>query len=310
VARLLPIQLATLRYRVRRDPQLGLRLRLRELAANRVRFGYRRLTVLLRREGWPVNAKRIYRLYTEDGLAVRTKVRKKIARRTRVPAVKAVRPNEKWSMDFVAARLLDGRWFRVLTVVDQFTRECLLLLADSSLTGQRVARGLAQVIAERGSPTSITVDNGAEFYSRVMEAWAYQHGDFIRPGKPVENSYIESFNGRLRDECLNVEVFFALSDVRDKLARWRDDYNQVRPHSALRDATPAAFARSWQETRSAAVARTARPAEGLPARAMHGAPACEPETKTAFRPARVGSEGGAEKLLNDVPTSVLLEVVS
>jgi putative transposase len=134
-------------------------MRLRELAASRVRFGYRRLTVMLRREGWRVNAKRIYRLYTEDGLAVRTKVRKKIARRMRVPLVKATRPNEKWSMDFVAARLLDGRWFRVLTVVDQFTRECLLLLADSSLTGQKVALALSQVVAERGAPVSITVDN-------------------------------------------------------------------------------------------------------------------------------------------------------
>lgn len=163
VARLLPIQLATLRYRARRDPQLGLRMRLRELAANRVRFGYRRLTVLLRRKGWPVNAKRIYRLYSEDGLAVRTKVRRKIAHRTRIPAVKAIRPNEKWSTDFVAARSLDGRWFRVLTVFDQFTRECLLLLADSSLTGQKVALALAQVVAERDTPASITVDNRSEF---------------------------------------------------------------------------------------------------------------------------------------------------
>jgi hypothetical protein len=146
-----------------------------------------------------------------------------------------------------------------------------------------------------------------------MEAWAYQYGvqlDFIRPGKPVENSYIESFNGRLRDECLNVEVFFTLSDVRDKLAWWRDDYNQVRPHSALRDATPAAFARSWQEARSAAAARTARPAQGLPTRALQGAPVCESETKTAFRPAPAGSEGGAEKLLNEVQTTALLEVVT
>ena len=209
---------------------------MRQLAASRVRFGYRRLTVMLRREGWAVNAKRIYRLYTEDGLAVRTKVRRKIARRSRVPALRATRPNEKWSMDFVAARLLDGRWFRVLTVVDQFTRECLLLLADSSLTGQKVALALSQVIAARGAPVSITVDNGTEFASKAMDVWAYQYRvqlDFIRPGKPVENSYIESFNGRLRDECLNVEVFFTLADVRDKLERWRQDYNQVRPHSAL-----------------------------------------------------------------------------
>jgi len=150
-----------------------------------------------------VNTKRIYRLYTEDGLAVRTKVRKKIARRTRVPMLRAIRPNQKWSMDFVAARLLDGRWFRVLTVVDQFTRECVLLMADSSLTGHKVALALSQALVERGAPGSITVDNGTEFVSKAMDVWAYQHGvqlDFIRPGRPVENSYIESFNGRLRDE--------------------------------------------------------------------------------------------------------------
>jgi putative transposase len=251
VSGLMMINRSTMNHKSRRDPQHALRVRLRELAASRVRFGYRRLTVMLRREGWAVNAKRIYRLYTEDGLAVRTRVRKKIARRARVPALRATRPNEKWSMDFVAARLLDGRWFRVLTVVDQFTRECLLLLADSSLTGNKVALALSRVIAERGAPVSITVDNGTEFGSRAMDGWAYQFGvqlDFIRPGKPVENSYIESFNGRLRDECLNVEVFFALADVRDKLERWRQDYNQVRPHSALGDNAPALFAAQWAET--------------------------------------------------------------
>jgi putative transposase len=245
------INRSTMNYRSRRDPQHALRVRMRELAASRVRFGYRRLTVMLRREGWAVNAKRIYRLYTEDGLAVRTKVRKKIARRSRVPALRATRPNEKWSMDFVVARLLDGRWFRVLTVVDQFTRECLLLLADSSLTGQKVALALSQVIAARGAPVSITVDNGTEFASKAMDVWAYQYRvqlDFIRPGKPVENSYIESFNGRLRDEFLNVEVFFTLADVRDKLERWRQDYNQVRPHSALADHPPETFAARWAET--------------------------------------------------------------
>jgi putative transposase len=242
---------ATMNHQSRRDPQTALKMRLRELAASRVRFGYRRLTVMLRREGWAVNAKRVYRLYTADGLAVRTKVHKKIARRARVPAPAATRPNEKWSMDFVAARLLDGRWFRVLTVVDQFTRECLVLLADSSLSGQKVALALSLVIAERGAPLSITVDNGSEFYSRAMEAWAYQYGvqlDFIRPGRPVENSYIESFNGGLRDECLNVEVFFNLADVRAKLERWRQDYNQVRPHSSLHDQLPAVFAQHWKTT--------------------------------------------------------------
>jgi putative transposase len=212
---------------------------------------------MLRREGWGVKAKRIYRLYTEDGLAVRTKLRKKIARRARVPAPAATRPNEKWSMDFVAARFHDGRWFRVLTLAGQFTRECPLLLPGRSLSGAKVALALAQVIAERGAPVSITVDNGTEFGSRAMEAWAYQYGvqlDFIRPGRPVENSHSESFNGRLRDECLNVEVFFALADVRDKLEHWRQDYNLVRPHSALRDNAPAWFAAHWQDTAARAPA--------------------------------------------------------
>ena len=223
-------------------------MRLRELAAARVRFGYRRLTVLLRRDGWRVNAKRIYRLYTDEGLTVRTKHRTKAAGRARVPQTVATAPNQRWSMDFMSERLADGRWFRILTVVDQFTRECLCLLADQSLTGEKVTQALEPLVRQRGAPRSITVDNGSEFASRVMDAWAYRHGiqlDFIRPGKPVENGFIESFNGRLRDECLNVEVFFTLDVVREKLARWREDYNQHRPHSSLQDETPAAFAAEW-----------------------------------------------------------------
>jgi len=235
----------TLRYQHHRDPQEGLRVRLRELAASRVRYGYRRLTVLLKREGWPVNAKRIYRLYTEEGLIVRTTQRKKRAQRQRVPQGSAVRRNQKWSMDFVAQRLADGRWMRVLTVVDQFTRECLALFADASLNGEKVADVLDRIVADRGAPQSITVDNGTEFASKAVDLWAYQnavHLDFIRPGRPVENGYIESFNGRLRDECLNVEVFFSVADARHKLALWRQDYNHHRPHSSLADRTPAEFA--------------------------------------------------------------------
>jgi putative transposase len=242
---------ASLRYQSYRDPQDALRMRLREVAASRVRFGYRRLTVLLRREGWRVNAKRIYRLYTEEGLTVRTKHRTKAASRARVPHPGATAPNQRWSMDFMSARLADGRWFRILTVVDQFTRECLCLVADQSLTGQKVAEALEPVVLQRGAPRAITVDNGSEFASRVMDAWAYRHGiqlDFIRPGKPVENGFIESFNGRLRDECLNVEVFFTLEDVREKLARWQEDYNLWRPHSALQDQAPASFAAQWAAT--------------------------------------------------------------
>lgn len=242
---------ASLRYQSHRDPQVALRMRLQELAASRVRFGYRRLTVLLRREGWPVNAKRIYRLYTEEGLTVRTKHRTKAAGRARVPQAVATAPNQRWSMDFMSARVADGRWFRILTVVDQYTRECLCLLADQSLTGEQVAQALEPVVRQRGAPRSITVDNGSEFASRVMDAWAYRHKiqlDFIRPGKPVENGFIESFNGRLRDECLNVEVFFTLEDVREKLARWQADYNLLRPHSALQDQAPASFAADWAMT--------------------------------------------------------------
>jgi putative transposase len=236
---------ATLRYEHHRDPQDALRVRLRELAGSRVRYSYRRLTVMLRREGWKVNAKRIYRLYTEEGLIVRTQKRRQRAQRQRIPSGQAIRPNQKWSMDFVAQRLADGRWIRVLTVVDQFTRECPLLFADTALSGEKVAVALDAVVGRRGAPQSITVDNGTEFASKAMDLWAYQnnvHLDFIRPGRPVENGYIESFNGRLRDECLNVEVFFTLADARRKLALWQQDYNHHRPHSALADRTPAEFA--------------------------------------------------------------------
>jgi len=235
----------TLRYEHHRDPQDALRVRLRELAGSRVRYGYRRLTVLLKREGWEVNAKRIYRIYTEEGLIVRTQKRKERAQRQRVPLGQAVRPNHKWSMDFVLQRLPDGRWIRVLTVVDQFTRECLTLFADTALSGEKVATALDKVVALRGTAQSITVDNGTEFASKAMDLGAYKNGvrlDFIRPGKPVENGYIESFNGKLRDECLNVEVFFTLADARRKLGLWRHDYNHHRPHSALADRTPNEFA--------------------------------------------------------------------
>jgi putative transposase len=235
----------TLRYEHHRDPQEALRIRLRELAGSRVRYGYRRLTVLLKREGWEVNAKRIYRIYTEEGLIVRTQKRRERAQRQRIPQGRAARPKQKWSMDFVAQRLSDGRWIRVLTVVDQFTRECLVLFADNALSGEKVATALDKIVLLRGTPESITVDNGSEFASKAMDLWAYKNGvhlDFIRPGKPVENGYIESFNGKLREECLNVEVFFTLADARRKLHLWRRDYNHHRPHSALDDRTPAEFA--------------------------------------------------------------------
>jgi putative transposase len=245
-ARLIRMVRSSKRYCSRRDPQLALRRKLKELASIYVRYGYRRLTVLLRREGWKVNAKRIYRLYAEEGLIVRTKQRKKIARRQRFAMPGAMRPRQCWSMDFVSDQLADGRAFRILTRVDQFTRECVLLEAGRSISGAQVAEALQRVIESEGAaPESITCDNGSEFTGRALEAWAMKHGVqlmFIRPGRPVENGFIESFNGRLRDEFLNVEWFASLEEARKKLTAWRYHYNHQRPHSALQDRTPAAIA--------------------------------------------------------------------
>ncbi len=266
-ARLVKLAIGTLRYQSRKVFDEVLRHRLRELAGTHVRYGYRRLTVLLRREGWHVNAKRIYRLYREEGLIVRTKQRRKMARRQRVPTGIAARPNQCWSMDFVRDKLADGRSFRILTVVDQFTRECVALEADRSMTGTKVAQALEHARHERRPlPQSITVDNGSEFCSRALESWAMANEVrlcFIRPGRPVENGFIESFNGRLRDECLNVEWFSTLEDARQKLAKFREHYNQQRPHSSLADRTPAAFAALHTEKASTSLARTPEPLDGV-----------------------------------------------
>jgi len=237
---------ATLLYKSRKNPLEALRRRLREIASTHVRYGYRRLTVLLRREGWKVNAKRVYRLYGEENLKVRSAERKKIARRQRIPQAEARGPNQCWSADFVSDKLTDGHSIRILTVIDQFTRECVWLEADRSMNGAKVVTALTRAMAERGAgPDSITLDNGSEFAGRAMEAWAIETGVqlcFIRPGRPVENGFIESFNGRLRDECLNVEWFPTLATAREKLAQWQDHYNYRRPHSALDDRPPAVFA--------------------------------------------------------------------
>jgi len=253
--RVVGMRRSSARYRSHAKSQEGLRQRLKELAAIHVRYGYRRLTVLLRREGWPVNAKRIYRLYKQEGLIVRSKQRRKIARRERLPQPLAGKPNQCWSMDFVTDKLVDGRAFRILTVIDQYTRECVWLEADRSLSGVKVAAALTAAIAERGeAPASITCDNGAEFTSKALESWAMDHDVrlcFIRPGRPVENGFIESFNGRLRDECLNVSWFRSLPEARRRLLLWRAHYNQQRPHSALGDQTPEVFARKYRQPRFA-----------------------------------------------------------
>jgi putative transposase len=226
-------------------------MRLRDLALARPRFGYRRLTVLLRREGWRVNHKRVYRLYIAEGLQVRHKRRKKLASQRRVSLCVPQAPNERWTMDFMSDALADGRRFRVLTVLDSHTRECLAIEVGTHLRAPDVTTVLDDVIERRGAPELITCDNGTEFTSNHMDAWAYSRGvrlDFIRPGKPVENAFIESFNGRLRDECLNSHWFRSLREARRDIELWRLDYNQVRPHSRLGDLPPEVFAaRSWAE---------------------------------------------------------------
>lgn len=248
---LVQVHRSTFYYASHRQDDRALRMRLRDLAAARPRFGYRRLYVLLRREGWQVNHKRIYRLYGEEGLSVKTKYRRKRASHCRVTPVMPFAPNQRWSMDFVADTLDDGRRFRALTVVDLFTRECLVIEADFSLPGRRVTSVLDRISMVRSLPKIITVDNGSEFISKEMDSWAYRRGvqlDFIRPGRPVENAHIESFNGRLRDECLNAELFLTLEDARQKLAEWKSDYNKSRPHSSLGDLSPVEFAAQWSST--------------------------------------------------------------
>lgn len=230
------------------------RNRFRELAHARPRFGVLRIWVLLRREGWTVNRKRVRRLYRLEGLQLRMRVRRrKHIALHRGPAPRPIGPTERWSMDFVHDALADGRQFRVLTVVDQWSRQSPILEVGSSMSGQTVSAALDRVIEEGAVPQSITVDHGSEFMSRALEDWAYQRGvqlDFIRPGKPVENAFIEAFNGRLRDECLNVHQFTSIEDAKAKIEAWRLDYNARRPHSSLGHLTPNEFVAQRQVMRT------------------------------------------------------------
>jgi putative transposase len=225
----------------------ALRQALREKAAQRRRFGYRRLHVLLRREGWNDNHKRVYRVYRELGLQVKRRSRKHAAKWRGEKPVVAQRPNQRWSLDFMSDQLADGRRFRLLNVVDDFTRECLAVEVDTSLSGQRVARVLEQLCVMRGVPEQLVSDNGPEFISRAVDNWAYQRGvkwQHIEPGKPVQNAYVESFNGKMRDECLNEHWFERVPHARQIIQDWRWDYNEVRPHSSLANRTPREFARA------------------------------------------------------------------
>jgi len=221
-----------------------IRSRLRELAEQRRKFGAPRLHTMLRREGHRINHKRTERLYREEGLSLRLKKRKKRVSHLRVVMDRPERINQHWSMDFVSDSLYNGRRFRVLTVVDDFSRECPALEADHSLTGQRVTRVLDRIALLRGLPEVITVDNGPEFISKALDLWAFENKvrlRFIQPGKPVQNAYIESFNGRFREECLNDNVFISLAGARTIIEAWRQDYNTARPHSSLSDMTPEEF---------------------------------------------------------------------
>lgn len=233
------------RYRSRRISDAVHRRRIRELAGERRRFGYRRLHILLRREGVEMNHKRFRRLYREEGLQVRKRGGRKRALGTRAPIQSPSGPNIRWSMDFVSDSFTDGRRFRVLCVVDDYTRECLGLVADTSLSGTRVGRELDRIIARRKAKPQVCVsDNGTEFTSIAILKWTQGAGvdwHYIQPGKPQQNAFVESFNGRLRDECLNETAFSTLSEARKLLSEWRADYNQVRPHSALENQTPEEF---------------------------------------------------------------------
>lgn len=242
---LVQISRSLYRYRTRRPACAELCERITEIAQAKRRYGYRRIYVRLRREGWAVNRKRVYRLYREAGLLVRRRKRKRIGLVERKPLPKPSSANLSWSMDFVSDGLADGRRLRCLNIVDDCTRECVAIEVDTSLTGTRVKAVLERLAETRGLPKSITVDHGPEFEGQVLDAWAYEHAvqlSFIRPGKPNENAYIESFNGKFRDECLNEHWFVTMAQARRIIEAWRIEYNTERTHSSLGDLTPQEFA--------------------------------------------------------------------
>jgi putative transposase len=231
-------------YRPRGRNDAALRARLRKLAEEYPRYGYPTLHGMLRFEGLVTNPKRTYRLYREEGLQIRTKRRKKLVR-PRIPMAVPDRANERWSMDFVSDQLATGRRLRVLNVVDDFTRECVLQVVDFSISGERVARAFDQLAVSRPLPAVLVCDNGPEFSSKAMFFWARTQGvrlHFIQPGKPTQNAFVESFNGKFRDYCLNLHWFASLDDARSTISDWHNHYNHVRPHRSLQHKPPAVFA--------------------------------------------------------------------
>ncbi len=249
--RVIGVHRRTMRYQRRtRDDEPQVRERLRALATEHPRRGYRRLYVLLAREGMAINRKHVYRLYRLDGLAVRRRKRKRAARIPRGIVSQSWRRGEAWAMDFMHDTLANGRQFRTLNILDTVTRECLTIEVDTSLPGKRVVRALDQLVERYGAPKQITVDNGPECTGRALDAWAYRNGvqlDFIDPGKPMQNGYQESFNGKFRDECLTLHWFLTLEDARRIIAKWEEEYNTTWPHSALGNQAPAVYAHAiWQ----------------------------------------------------------------
>ncbi|WP_242414678.1 IS3 family transposase [Sphingomonas panni] len=253
----------SMRYRSCRADDGDLRSRLCELAQQRRRFGYRRLHILLRRDGITINRKKTQRLYREEGLTVRRRKGRRRAVGARAPSPVLALPNQRWSLHFVHDQLVTGRRFRVLNIVDDVTRECLRAVVDTSISGRRVVRELADLIAERGRPKMIVSDNGTELTSNAVLAWSADASiewHYIAPGKPTQNGFVESFNGRMRDELLNETLFFTIGQARSILAHWVDDYNTERPHSSLGYATPAAFAAGLEQQRAGLTPPIASPA--------------------------------------------------
>ena len=238
------------RYRSTRPDDAPIRQRLRVLASERRRFGYRRLHILLKREGIEVNHKKLYRLYKEEQLTVRKRGGRKRALGTRAPMTIPQGPNQRWSLDFVSDALVDGRRFRILCVIDDFSRECLATVVDNSISGVRVARELDRIAEMRGYPCMVVSDNGTELTSNAILQWQEERRvewHYIAPGKPMQNGFVESFNGRLRDECLNEQLFRSYGQARRIIEHWRYDYNNERPHTSLDGLSPKAFATRSQE---------------------------------------------------------------
>jgi putative transposase len=297
--RLLSVDRSAVRYQKKRKNDDTERALLRELAAERRRFGYRRLREMARRRGVVMNLKKVWRLYRELGLKMRRRGGRKRAIGTRAPLAKAVRPNAIWVLDFMSDTLETGRRFRIFNVEDQFTRRGLGVEIDTSLPGKRIARVLERLMAIWGKPAMIVSDNGTELTCNAMLKWTTENGiewHYIAPGKPMQNGYMESFNGKLRDECLNEHVFGSLAEARRVIEAWRIDYNEVRPHSSLGYRTPEEFAAAWAIAPDASACHRARGNQGQAFGALRAsltAPARDGERGT--RPGRKNGSAGAEQ---------------